>query len=91
MKYGRICKLHVIGLLAVLGAADSRAETVRVDFAGTVVLVNNGVCQCLVGVSIGTPATGHYIYEYPSPDSDPSPNIGRYDYTQPGLGMTVNE
>ncbi|MCH7548501.1 MAG: T9SS type A sorting domain-containing protein [Candidatus Krumholzibacteriota bacterium] len=90
MKYGRICTLLVIGLLAVLGAAGSRAETVRVDFAGTVVVANNGICQCLVGVSIGTPATGHYIYEYPSPDSNPSPNIGRYDYAQPGLGITVN-
>ena len=90
MYPGKIFKLFLIGLLSVLAASQSRATPVRVDFTGTVVMVDNGVCQCIGDVSIGTLATGHYVYDYPSTDSDPSPNIGRYDYTQPGLGMTVN-
>ena len=84
MKCPRIIsKLLLVALLAALGAAQSRAAPVRIDFVGTVTFIDDGTCQCLIGVSYGGTATGYYVYEHPWPDADSSATRGSFVYKQP--------
>jgi hypothetical protein len=69
---------------------DVASQTVVVNFTAEVTYINDAFCQCLDTVKVGDVMYGTYVYELGAPDSEPSPREGRYQYSAPPAGMSIN-
>jgi hypothetical protein len=58
----------------------AQTDVLKVQLVGTVVVVDDMFCQCLIGVEIGGAVTGYYTYDLTANDGNQDPSIGFYEY-----------
>lgn len=88
MHFKRIVSIPLVTLAVVFASSTTRAQLVRVDFAGYVTSGYGGPFDASVG--FGTPIVGFYLFDRATPDADPSPLLGKYLQSGVPLGMYVS-
>ena len=81
--------LFALVVVAVLGSIATGAEPVRISFVARVHNVYDPGDALHEAIAVGDLLHGTVTYDPSAPDTNPAPNVGRYEFRRPPYGMVV--